>query len=410
MMQSTLNPILLTNLCNQLITHLESIHMSQRTIYNYELVLRKVQYFATKRGESEYCEELINEFIYENGFQERSGDPGHMYFRTCQMLHDLARGSTPSHSYARHRTKNSLSAEWNIILENYERHLDLKHQSPSTIKTKLGRLKDFFLFLMREDILTPEVLHPAAITGFIHFTSQLYKPIYRYNMLQSLKDFLSFLYSSSFIPRDYALLLSPLPDPKDSVLPTFYSPDEIRAVLSSIDRNTFMGKRDFAIVQMIAQTGIRAVDTANLKLGDINLVFRKIQFLQHKTKKWLHLPLTEELFFSLYDYLSSRENYQCPCLFVRITNARIDLPVTPSCISAIIRKYIRLSGVYSSDKKAGAHALRHSLAVSMVEDDIPFPVVSEALGHSSTEVTKEYAKISLNQLRILALEVPVYER
>jgi len=171
-----------------------------------------------------------------------------------------------------------------------------------------------------------------------------------------------------------------------------------------------MGKRDFAVIQMIAQTGIRAIDIANLKLEDICPSSREIQFLQNKTKKRLHLPLTDEMCFSLYDYLSSRVDYQCPCLFIRITDARVAFPVTSSCISAITKKYIRLSGVYSPDKKAGSHSLRHSLAVSMTDAGTPFPVVSKVLGHSSTEVTKKYAGISLNQLRILALEVPVYER
>jgi len=410
MKQSTLDPIILSDLCSQLIAHLESIHMMPRTIDNYKVVLRKMQLFAEERDKGLYCEELINDFIHENGFQERASDPGHMYYRTCRMLHDLARGSIPRHYYSRHNTTIPLPAPWNASIEEYKSFLNSKHQSLSTIKTKLSRLKDFFLFLMRTDILTPAKLHPAVITDFIRYASQTYKPIYRYNLLQSLKDFLSFLYSSSLVSDNYALLLSSLPDPRNSVLPTSYSPEEIRLILGSVDRNTLMGKRDFAVIQMIAQTGIRAIDIANLKLEDICPSSREIQFLQNKTKKRLHLPLTDEMCFSLYDYLSSRVDYQCPCLFIRITDARVAFPVTSSCISAITKKYIRLSGVYSPDKKAGSHSLRHSLAVSMTDAGTPFPVVSKVLGHSSTEVTKKYAGISLNQLRILALEVPVYER
>lgn len=410
MKKSALSHVFISDLCCQLITHLESIDMMPRTIYNYKIVLRKVQRFAAERGESIYSEELINDFIRENGFQERRSDPGHMYYRTCRMLHDLAKGSIPSHSYARHSTIISLSAIWSSTIEEYRKSLISKQQSSITVKTKLERLKDFFQFLVDAGVSSPAELNPTVVIDFIHHASQTFKPIYKYNLLQSLKDFLSFLYSSSCTIDDYAILLSSLPDPGKSKLPTTYSSEEIRTILDTIDRNTLMGKRDFAIIQLIAQTGMRAIDVANLKLEDICPASCEIRFLQHKTNKRLQLPLTDGLSVSLYDYLSSRVDYQCPCLFIRVTNARTAQPVTSNCISAVVKKYVRLSGVYSPGRKAGAHSLRHSLAVSLTDSGIPFPIVSEVLGHSSTEVTREYTGISLSLLRILALEVPIYER
>jgi len=410
MKQSELNPILLSDLCDRLIIHLESIRMNPRTVDNYRVVLRRLKRFAAAKGADIYSRELLNEFIDENGFQERSGDPGHMYYRTCKMLHDLAVNALPSISYSRHDAAIPRSHDWNVTTKNYASYLSSKYQSPNTIKTKLDRLKAFLTFLVDSGIQAPQGLTVVVITDFIRHASQTYKAIYKYNLLQSLKDFLSFLYEASLAQDDFSSLLSRLPDPKDSVLPVTYSPIEIRAVLRSIDRDSLMGKRDFAIVQMIAQTGIRAIDVANLKIGDIDFVSNKIRFLQHKTTRYHQLPLTETLFDSLFDYLSARADYACPNIFIRTTDARADLPITPSCVAAVVRKYVRLSGVYTYGKKAGSHALRHSLAVSMTEDDTPFPVISSVLGHSSTEVTKEYAKISLNRLHALSLEVPIYEK
>lgn len=410
MKQFTLSPTILSALGEQLITYLESIQTMPRTIDNYKTVLRKLLRFAQERGETIYRKELIDAFISGNGFQERKNDPGHMYYRTCQMLHDLAAGSVPCISYSRHTVMPDISDAWNTSIGCYRNSLTAKNQSPLTIKTKLARLKDFVLFLMHQNVLEPIQLKPKTITDFIDYAGQRYKVIYRYNLFQSLKDFLSFLYLNSLVPVNLSLFFSSLPDPSDSVLPSFYSHGEILQVLCSIDRSTFMGKRDFAIIQLLAQTGIRAVDMANLKLENLHPNSSELHFQQHKTKKWLHLPLTDELWFSLYDYLSCRKEGQCQYLFVRITNARTAIPVTPSCISAIVKKYIHLSGVYSPGKKAGAHSLRHSFAVSMTNSGTPFPIISKALGHSSMEVTKEYAGISLEQLRTLALEVPMYER
>lgn len=410
MKQFTLSPTILSALCEQLITYLKSIQMMPRTIDNYKSVLRKLQRFAAERGETIYCRELVDAFISENGFQERQNDPGHMYYRTGQMLHDLASGNVPGISYSRHTAIPAISDAWNSCVECYRNSLSAKNQSSSTIKTKLARLKDFLLFLMQQNVLKPVQLKPGTITDFIAHAGHRYKAVYRYNLFQSLKDFLTFLYLNSLVPVNFSLFFSSLPDPSDSVLPSFYSHGQIQQVLCSIERNTFMGKRDFAMVQMIAQTGIRAVDMANLQLGNLHPNSSEIRFQQHKTKKWLDLPLTEELWSSLYDYLSCRKEGQCQYLFVRATNARMAMPVTPSCISAVVKKYIHLSGVYSPGKKAGAHSLRHSLAVSMTNSGTPFPIISKALGHSSMEVTKEYAGISLEQLSTLALEVSIYER
>ena len=410
MEESTLGSIFLTDLCNQLVAHLQSINMMPRTICNYKTVLRRIQKFARERNEDFYCKKLVNDFIQENGFQERANDPGHMYYRACRMLHDLAQGLKPNHYYARHEDTIHLSDAWRTSIQQYKNFLSLKHQSSSTIKTKLKRMKGFFIFLMKADISAPAGLHPIAVTDFIRYADQVHKPIYKYNVLQTLKDFLLFLHSSSLTFENYALLLSSLRDPSDSVLPASYSPEEIKKILNSIDRATLLGKRNFTIIQMIAQTGIRAIDIANLRLDNICSTSREIQFTQHKTKRKLHLPLTDELYFSLYDYLSSRKEYQSPYLFIRVTDARATSPVTSSCISAIVKKYIQLSGIYSPNKKSGAHSLRHSIAVSMTNAGTPFPIVSKVLGHSSTEITKEYVGISLNLLRVLALEVPIYER
>jgi len=312
MKQSTLGTIALSDLCSQLVAHLESIHMMPRTISNYNVVMRKLQQFAEKRGANYYSDELINSFIQEKGVRERFNDPGHMYYRTCRMIQDLAQGSVPRQSYSRHSTAIALSFAWDDCVNKYKSFLSSRLQSSVTIKTKLERLKSFFLFLMKAKVLSLDDLNPLAITDFIYHASQTYKPIYKYNLLQSLKDFLLFLHSASLVTSNYGLLLSSLPNPGHSALPTPYSIDEIRTILGSVDRSTLMGKRDFAIIQMIAQTGIRAIDVANLKLENICPDSHEIRFVQHKTGRMLSLALTDDLSTSLYDYLLSASSFSTP--------------------------------------------------------------------------------------------------
>ena len=82
-------------------------------------------------------------------------------------------------------------------------------------------------------------------------------------------------------------------------------------------------------------------------------------------------------------------------------------PVTSSTIRTALRKYIRLSGIDPGKRKSGPHALRASLASSMVNDDINYETVRKVLGHSSNNAIKHYARIDLERLRRYNLTPPI---
>jgi site-specific recombinase XerD len=71
-----------------------------------------------------------------------------------------------------------------------------------------------------------------------------------------------------------------------------------------------------------------------------------------------------------------------------------------------IGDYFRIAGVNFTSKKHGPHSLRHSLASNLLKSNEPLPVISEILGHSSTETTMDYLRIDINLLRKCALNVP----
>lgn len=62
--------------------------------------------------------------------------------------------------------------------------------------------------------------------------------------------------------------------------------------------------------------------------------------------------------------------------------------------------------VINSGRRHGPHALRASLATAMLEKEIPLPIISETLSHSSTDTTKIYLKVDMTHLRRIALNVP----
>ena len=81
-------------------------------------------------------------------------------------------------------------------------------------------------------------------------------------------------------------------------------------------------------------------------------------------------------------------------------------PVTTSTIRAALRKYISLAGIDYGNRKRGPHALRASLASSMVNNDISYETVRKVLGHSSKSAIKHYARIDIENLRKYSLTPP----
>ena len=78
-------------------------------------------------------------------------------------------------------------------------------------------------------------------------------------------------------------------------------------------------------------------------------------------------------------------------------------------LHSIVHQYMQLAGINVPDgKKHGPHALRHSLASALLEENIPLPIISEVLGHKTTDTTSVYLKIDINSLRHCALDVSEY--
>lgn len=186
---------------------------------------------------------------------------------------------------------------------------------------------------------------------------------------------------------------------------SFYSIEEIRQIVSTIDRSTPYGKRDFVVVMLAAELGIRSGDIIRLKMSNIHWEHDTIEFVQHKTKIFNQLPLLENINYALIDYLKNgRPESDSEYIFIGIKNG--GKPLTNTCIHQIVSKYFQKASIDISERKHGPHAMRHSLASSMLHNNTPMYVIKEVLGHSNINTTRMYLNIDIDTLRKLALEVP----
>ncbi|WP_219812033.1 tyrosine-type recombinase/integrase [Alkalispirochaeta sphaeroplastigenens] len=143
-------------------------------------------------------------------------------------------------------------------------------------------------------------------------------------------------------------------------------------------------------------------------LSFANLLWQEnlIVLIQEKTKKRIELPLLVDVGNAIIDYLKyGRPVSQLQYIFLHAGHEERKL--SEPTLHSIVSVYLKRAGVTNVEKKKhGPHALRHSLAGFLLQKETPLPVISEVLGHDSTETTKSYLRIDMQQLRQCALEVP----
>lgn len=189
-------------------------------------------------------------------------------------------------------------------------------------------------------------------------------------------------------------------------LPSYYSTEEVNSLLCQVDRNSTIGRRDYLILLLAVQFGLRAGDIRQLKFQNIKWSRNTIEFIQQKTNTSIQLPLTDEFKYAVADYMkNSRPEIDDQHIFVR-HRAPFQPFVRTNSFHHTVNKYMKLAGVKLNGRKHGLHSMRHSTASNLLQNNTPYPVITGILGHKNTATTKCYLRIDIQQLRTVALEVP----
>ena len=154
-------------------------------------------------------------------------------------------------------------------------------------------------------------------------------------------------------------------------------------MLEQIDRQSAIGKRDYAMVLLTVRLGVRVGDLRRLELGWFDWRAKTLALTQHKTGVPLTLPLPGDVGWAVIDYIRhGRPEAACRQVFVK---HRYPFTAFGSSASAGCRLnyYARRAGiVFAAGRSHGLHSLRGALAVAMLQDDTPPPVVTAVLGHA----------------------------
>jgi integrase len=186
-------------------------------------------------------------------------------------------------------------------------------------------------------------------------------------------------------------------------LPKFIPAASVQKVLDRCDRQTPTGRRDYAILLLLARLGLRANEVAVLNLEDIDWDNARIT-IHAKGGRWSQLPLPRDVGEAIAHYLRlGRPRCSCRRVFIRDC-----APVTgfanSVAISALVKRALKKADVDSARK--GAHVFRHSLATEMLRQGASLDEIGDLLRHKNLNTTAIYAKVDLAALRPLALPWP----
>jgi integrase/recombinase XerD len=183
-------------------------------------------------------------------------------------------------------------------------------------------------------------------------------------------------------------------------LPRWLGPVELAALLADRSDGTALGRRDHAIVVMLARLGLRAGEVAALTLDDLDWRAGEI-VVRGKGNRTERLPLPIDVGEALVSYLhDGRPPTTCRALFVRAQSPMVGLSARG--VGGVVHRACVRAGV----SPVGAHRLRHSAATAMLRAGASLDEVGQVLRDRSSQVTALYAKVDFVALRPLALPWP----
>jgi len=387
--------------------HLRKIRRSEKTIRLYlaawekikaYMVLRKQKIYNSKIGEAFLISEL-GQYKYENLPTNKQNFVSKIealadFQNTGKIL--LGKRLKPAKVFT-----GTIGKTMKAFIDFKARLYSL---SSLTINNYEIYLYSLLCFLYNRDIRTVNEITQSAILQFIN---QIYpsKPAARHAALYILRNYTQYLFENELISKDYSKTIPSDNYKRQSRLPSTFSREEIDMFIKSIDRGNPKGKRDYAIFLLALKLGFRSSDIANLQFANISWQTNEFIFEQHKTGKSMTLPIVPEVGNAIIDYLKygrpiSNENY---CFLQVVFPYK---KIAPHDINNAVQFYLKRTNISLNNRMHGPHAFRHSFASALLNEATPLPVISEALGHTTTMSTMFYLRIDTSSLTQCALEVP----
>jgi site-specific recombinase XerD len=319
--------------------------------------------------------------------------------KTAALLHEFHQYGTIAPAQLSPFDQVLLTPAFEALVDEYSNDaLFSEKMGEVTARTAKSIIKGFLLDLEESGFSSFDGVTLAAVGSVIAQTAANRYKRGADSLLHYVRDFLKYLHEYNYIESDLSVAVPKIAAPRKKVYQGF-SDKEIRKLLAAVDRNTLKGKRDYAIMMLAAQTGLRSVDILKLKRSDIDWRKRELHIVQSKTSKPLCLALETESGNAICDYiLNARQECNIPNIF--LSSMYPLRAMQPTAAQGIIQKYMAIAGIHPTEhQRYGFHSFRRAFGTRLLESGTPVHLLSQLLGHFDLDSAKPYMSTSEKGLK-----------
>lgn len=289
------------------------------------------------------------------------------------------------------------------LKDRYEDYLQRERAlSPLTITRHWFIVRRFLLECFGDGPINLRALEPDAVTRYLvrHVPVQS-----RHSTLVStLRSFFRFLWQAGDTHRDLAAAIPPIRRWRLVDVPKYLQAAEVAHLLTSVDRTSARGRRNYAILLLLARLGLRAGEVVRLELQDLGWRTGELT-VRGKGSVHARLPLPRDVGAALAAYLrTDRPTCATRRVFVCLKAPHRGLG-HPATVSTLVHCALNRAGL--TPPTTGAHLLRHSLATALLRRGLSLGDIGEVLRHRLPQTTEIYAKVDVDRLRSLAQPWPM---
>ena len=384
--------------------HLQSLGYASWTIRDYAGAVEHFGGWLKSRrlDPSHISPELVRSFLRKHLGRCHCPRPAPRDPATCgSALHALLEW-LPIKGIIGQKTGKAASPAEQLI-EEFDRYLVEVCGMAQTTRRARGRTAlELLAWRFGKGPLRLQQMGPGDLVRFVAFRARSLCPMSVRALSDSLRSFLRFLHFQGRCRKGLDLAVPTLHAWNRAQLPTVIEAEPLRRFLSSFDRSTAMGRRDYAIALCMCDLGLRVNEVAQLSLEDLDWRKGTLKLPQNKQRRELELPLPARLARAIASYL----RYGRPISSRREVFLRHRTPVGRPLHTVGVRWAIRRGYDQAGIQATGTHLLRRTFATRLHQHGASVKLVADFLGHKDLGTAAVYARVNLKQLRRLALPWP----
>ncbi len=375
---------------------------AESSLRTYRDICARIVHYFEDHGVERFNVDLGQKFIVEYG-GDRYGTNGALknYCRAVHMLSDLQQygmifKQTPG-------AKKEFSAGFRSLFEAFVQHNRNRGIAEDSIRHLCWVLARFEDYLLKREVRTFQEVGGQQLNAYVETQVGYGRNTVSFH-ISYLNRLMKYALEQGYHTHDLSAAMPCVKYGQSKRLPAVFTEDEIKRILENVNTNSPVGKRNYAIILLLARLGIRISDVLNLRFDSIDWERKRITIQQQKTGTQVELPLLEDVGWAMIDYLqNARPKTSCQNVFV-CHNPPFDR--IHSWLAKDISRAVQKAGIrLPREKTAGTHIFRHSLATNLLNQGVGIDEIAQTLGHTSAESTEAYISLSMDTLRVCALEV-----